>query len=165
MPRIIAYSATSRVERNAPRRVRPPPRQTVRAVFPHTAFHAAKPQKASWLPETARTPSRPRRFRRGATSSARSDAIRRTQCTKPSNSSRATARNTIHTPRTRRPSDRETQTPLRNESSPQRINPNKVCFRSTLFRLLLSQYAAISQYAHTFRRRLPRSGRHDRANA
>ena len=29
----------SRVERNAPRRVRPPPRQTVRAVFPHTAFH------------------------------------------------------------------------------------------------------------------------------
>ena len=30
---------SSRVERNAPRRVRPPPRQTVRAVFPHTAFH------------------------------------------------------------------------------------------------------------------------------
>ena len=28
----------SRVERSAPRRVRPPPRQTVRAVFPHTAF-------------------------------------------------------------------------------------------------------------------------------
>ena len=28
-----------RVERSAPRRVRPPPRQTVRAVFPHTAFH------------------------------------------------------------------------------------------------------------------------------
>ena len=32
-------SPSSRVERNAPRRVRPPPRQTVRAVFPHTAFH------------------------------------------------------------------------------------------------------------------------------
>ena len=29
---------SSRVERSAPRRVRPPPRQTVRAVFPHTAF-------------------------------------------------------------------------------------------------------------------------------
>ena len=29
----------SRVERDAPRRVRPPPRQTVRAGFPHTAFH------------------------------------------------------------------------------------------------------------------------------
>ena len=28
----------SRVERSAPRRVRPPPRQTVRAVFPHTAL-------------------------------------------------------------------------------------------------------------------------------
>ena len=31
-------SPPSRVERSAPRRVRPPPRQTVRAVFPHTAF-------------------------------------------------------------------------------------------------------------------------------
>ena len=39
MPRIIAYSATSRVERNAPcYRVRPPPHRTVRAVFPHTAL-------------------------------------------------------------------------------------------------------------------------------
>ena len=39
MPRIIAYSATSRVERDAPcYRVRPPPHRTVRAVFPHTAL-------------------------------------------------------------------------------------------------------------------------------
>ena len=33
------FPPPGRVERNAPRRVRPPPRQTVRAVFPHTAFH------------------------------------------------------------------------------------------------------------------------------
>ena len=32
-------NSASRVEQSAPRRVRPPPRQTVRAVFPHTAFH------------------------------------------------------------------------------------------------------------------------------
>ena len=39
MPRIIAYSATSRVERDAPcYRERPPPHRTVRAVFPHTAL-------------------------------------------------------------------------------------------------------------------------------
>ena len=32
------YSLGCRVERDAPRRVRPPPHRTVRAVFPHTAL-------------------------------------------------------------------------------------------------------------------------------